>query len=376
MRMDNTVKLMVIDIDVNKGALPKYLQDEDIKITTDRKIQEDACKIKELCEQMSCPVYIEDSGYKGRHCWFFFDEPITARGARELAGSILKRVGEPPQNIHREIFPKQDVVSPDALGSVIKLPLGLHKASGQRCLFVDSEGKHSADQLRILREIKLISKDDVWKMKKSLQAGLTGIAEEPSDMVKKIITGCNVLRFLVNKAKETGDLSHTERLVILYSLGHLNNEGKGYIHQVMSCCLNYNQHYTERWIRRLKPEMKPISCAKIRDWLSDITPGIGCYCKFNLSKRAYPSPVLHARPEATAGARRQTTSLPPVEPVEKAIPYQQINGETANMLVTEYIHLKREMEGMSKKIQDTDARLNALFDNKGIDSLPTELGLL
>ncbi|MDI6793736.1 MAG: CRISPR-associated primase-polymerase type A1 [bacterium] len=410
-RMDNTVKLMVIDIDVNKGALPKYLQDEETKITTDRKIQEDVARIKELCEQMGCPVYIEDSGYKGRHCWFFFEEPIEAREARGLAKSILKRVGEPPQNLHREMFPRQDVVSPDALGSVIKLPLGIHKASCRRCLFVDSNGRPYPDQIQVLREIKLISQDDVQRMKKSLQAGLTRAGEEPSDDVKKIMAGCKVIRFLVNKAKETGDLSHTERLVILYSLGHLDDEGKQYIHQVMSCCLNYNQRYTERWVRRLKPDINPISCAKIRDWLSDITPGIGCYCDFKLGRGAYPSPVLHVKPKAT---KRIVASRPVLEPPERpetiskenetcmspevvrslppgeasirdniALPLAgqdretlSLEEEAVNVLVKEYIRLKREREGISKKIQDADDRLNATFDSKGINSLVTELGLL
>jgi len=58
-----------------------------------------------------------------------------------------------------------------------------------------------------------------------------------------------------------------------------------HIHQVMSYCMNYNQHYTEKWIKRLSPDIKPISCAKIRDWLSDITP----YEKMITDLFKYPS---------------------------------------------------------------------------------------
>ncbi len=83
-------------------------------------------------------------------------------------------------------------------------------------------------------------------MKESLQTKGIMTTEEPSESVNKLLGGCKVIRFLVNKAKETGELSHTERLVILYSLGHLDDAGKQHIHQVMSYCLNYNQHYTER----------------------------------------------------------------------------------------------------------------------------------
>lgn len=50
--------------------------------------------------------------------------------------------------------------------------------------------------------------------------------------------------------------------------------------------------------------------------------------------------------------------------------------DSLNVLVKEYIRLKREREGISKKIQEADDSLNATFDSKGIDSLPTELGLL
>lgn len=38
--------------------------------------------------------------------------------------------------------------------------------------------------------------------------------------------------------------------------------------------------------------------------------------------------------------------------------------------------LKREMERMSKRIQDVDGSLNTLLNEKGADSIPTELGLL
>ncbi len=407
MRADNTVKLAVIDIDVNKSVMLKYTQDREIRTTLVSKIQKDARKINHLADELGIPVYIEDSGYKGRHLWFFFSEPVKASDVRNLAKAIVKRVGEPPKEEHREIFPKQDRVASDALGCLVKLSLGIHKATGRHCLFIDSNGRAYDNQILFLKNIKQITEKDVREAIRTLQTGFRKqiFKEVENAKIKKIVEGCRVIKFLIDKAKEKGHLTHSERLVILYSLGHLGDEGKRYIHQIMSNCLNYDFDYTQRWINRLKNNAHPISCPKIRDWLSDITPGIGCYCEFDLPKGTYPSPLLFVDPKATSkdvlnkervtneetklisekGSSKETTI------VESHLSSRQLENnlvetspkmedlssvDDVDTLISQYVELKNSKRALNEKLQQCKAKLNALFNRKATDSLPCRFGTL
>ncbi|MBE0479185.1 hypothetical protein IBX65_08760, partial [Candidatus Aerophobetes bacterium] len=407
MRADNTVKFMVIDIDVNKNEMVKCTQDEKIKAELTLKIQKDAKAIKSLAGELNIPAYIEDSGYKGKHIWFFFLEPLKASEVRNLVKALVKRVGEVPEGIHREIFPKQDKVARDALGSLIKLPLGIHKATGRRSFFVDSQGKPYGNQILFLQDIKQITEKQVREVIINLQRGFRGgeFRKVEDAKIKKIVQGCRVIKFLVNKAKEKSHLTHFERLVLLYSLGHLGDEGKQYLHQVMSDCFNYDFNYTQRWIHRLRVNAHPISCPKIRDWLSDITPVVGCYCEFDLSEGVYPSPLLFVNPRATSRdvlnerkeSHEEENFIPETTPdkevavTESSSPLEKSwenliepfpkreklsFPEDIDALVNEYVELRNSRKALDEKFQQCKAKLSALFDKKSTDSLSCRLGTL
>lgn len=77
------------------------------------------------------PVYLERSGGgKGWHVWLFFDEPVPAAKARELAFAVVPRdvplerggFAEPENNKGLEVFPKQDKARNDGYGNLIWLP--------------------------------------------------------------------------------------------------------------------------------------------------------------------------------------------------------------------------------------------------------------
>lgn len=406
-RADNTVKLMVIDIDVNKSIIMKSTQDKEIGDTLISEIQKEARKIKSLADELGISVYIEDSGYKGRHLWFFFAEPVKASETRNLAKAIIKRVGEPPEGIHREIFPKQDRIASDALGCLIKLPLGIHKGAGRRSLFIDIDGRVYDNQILFLQNIKQITEKEVREAIRILQTGFRKeiFKEVENAKIEKILEGCRVIKFLVNKAKEKGHLTHSERLVLLYSLGHLSKEGKQYIHQTMSNCLNYDFNYTQRWINRLQATAYPISCPKIRDWLSDITPVIGCYCEFDLPVGAYPSPLLFVDskatsrdtlnqkkvvnketkliPESTPEKETATAELPlPLKQSEKTLMETSSQMEdlppidNIDTLINQYVDLKNSKKALDEELKQCEAKLNALFDSKATDSLSCRFGIL
>jgi hypothetical protein len=88
------------------------------------------------------PAYLEQSR-RGGHLWFFFAEPLAGREARKFAKGI--------QDKYRiedcEIFPKQDNLL-DGPGSLLRLPFGIHRLSGQRYSFYRSNSEPLGSTIR------------------------------------------------------------------------------------------------------------------------------------------------------------------------------------------------------------------------------------
>ena len=91
--------------------------------------------------QLQLPYLTEFSGRKGYHIWVFFQKPVQNRTARELGRLVTP---------DHEIFPKQDVIAEGGLGNLVKAPLGIHRVTGKRCLFVGRDMKVLPDQLKAL----------------------------------------------------------------------------------------------------------------------------------------------------------------------------------------------------------------------------------
>lgn len=69
---------------------------------------------------------VEFSGRKGFHVWLFLEDYMPASVVRRAGLGALQAAGLP---MSTEVFPKQDKV--EDLGNLVKLPLGIHRVSGQ-----------------------------------------------------------------------------------------------------------------------------------------------------------------------------------------------------------------------------------------------------
>ena len=96
---------------------------------------------------------IEFSGCKGWHLWVFFQQMVPNSAVRGAGRAALAQAGL--ANV--EMFPKQDVVSEERPGSLIKFPAGVHQATGKRCVFVDEEGRPHGDQFDFILSVKRTS---------------------------------------------------------------------------------------------------------------------------------------------------------------------------------------------------------------------------
>jgi hypothetical protein len=88
------------------------------------------------------PAYLEKSR-RGGHIWVFFKAPVAGSSARSFAQAIVGKLGLDSV----EIFPKQDEVG-DGLGSLIRMPFGVHRITGRRYGFFGSGGEPLGMTLR------------------------------------------------------------------------------------------------------------------------------------------------------------------------------------------------------------------------------------
>ncbi len=78
--------------------------------------------------ELPLPSYLESSR-RGGHLWFFFAEPVDGATARAFGMEVANRF-----DLEAEVFPKQG--HSDGPGSCIRLPLGVHRKTGDRYPFV------------------------------------------------------------------------------------------------------------------------------------------------------------------------------------------------------------------------------------------------
>ncbi|MFZ2071647.1 MAG: CRISPR-associated primase-polymerase type A1 [Halobacteriota archaeon] len=368
---EDRVCLSVIDIDIDQKALLEYAKDDKETTKLHQLTHQDAVKIASVCDELKIPVLIEDSGYKGRHLWFFFGECIPAKLARLLLKFIADRAGKPGGGIHREIFPTYNKRRGKEYGPLIKLPLGIHKRTNRRCLFLDREGNPLPDQMMALSQVRQINQQKVEEI--ILTYGVKSRAaprkrEAESSLVQSVLSGCKVINYLVNKARETHYLNNAERVTLLYTFGHLGQEGEDFLHKVISNCINYDYEYTEKKIRKMKSF--PISCPKIREKHEDIALDLGCNCDFKIPPGGYPSPILHAL--------RQAKTWPPQSLTAESTTTEEDNVilEDINAKLKRYIELRKQLSGVEKSIQRIEADMGSYFDKAGTDSITTEYGVL
>jgi hypothetical protein len=82
------------------------------------------------------PHYMEFSGRKGAHVWVFFDDPIPSEDVYQFLRDIAGQIKFDKRIFHIELFPKQ--ARTDGDGNLIKLPLAIHRVTGNQSFWCDS----------------------------------------------------------------------------------------------------------------------------------------------------------------------------------------------------------------------------------------------
>lgn len=322
-RMDNSVLFMAFDFDITREALSaKHLAGRSQVLSRLMAwVQSVSQRLVDLGRSYQLHGLIEESGWKGRHVWFFFQEPTPAIAARRIGQWLLDRLGPLPEHISVEFFPKQSRLEHDKLGNLIKLPLGIHRVTGKRCLFLDEKGRPFKDAFAPLHHPQKASRQAVQALLQEVSAvssrpsprgetrsgrdanqaqDLSGFGYErmshvpdptvhPDDSpeLQWLLGHCPVLRELVTAIEAGKLLSPDAQHVLLYTVGHLPS-GPSLLRHLLGSILNALPAAFPT--TRLKGY--PMSCPKIRRRVPEVAGSVDCHCVFG-ETGSYPNPLLH-----------------------------------------------------------------------------------
>lgn len=129
-------------------------------------------KLRDMAQNLDAEgitSYLETSR-RGGHLWLF-TPPTQGKDIRRIGKQLLKEHGIE----HVELYPKQDALITGP-GSLMRLPLGIHRVTGKRYSFKTVDGKPLAPTIR--EQIAVLAHPDVVPQT-FLDAAIAHIAEEP-----------------------------------------------------------------------------------------------------------------------------------------------------------------------------------------------------
>lgn len=259
--VEETTKFLTLDIDtkseVGKDVAQLYTQ-----------------ALNKACKRLNLNPILEDSGSKGYHLWLFFEKFIPTTDTLNLAKVVIANCSPPPEGVSVEIFPKQEKAAD--LGNLIKLPLGIHKKTGNRCWFLNGDltpvGQPSIeDQTEYLKSVKVCTHSEVLgivrreREKKKNQPKLKVEGVKSNADVEKMVESCPALEYLTQKAEETKNLTHDERLVLCSLATNLGQKGDEWVHRIIKNCADYDYKKTQYQLENYRQkERKPFGCEEIK----------------------------------------------------------------------------------------------------------------
>ena len=344
---------VALDLDIRRRVLEKARGDAEKIASLRSRVVNECARIHAELVDLGLRGIVEDSGYKGRHIWLFFERPLRATLAHRLGRLLLARLAPTDEHISLEVFPKQARLDRNQVGNLIKLPLGIHKVSGRRAMLLEPDGRVGKSPWVILRNAAILSLDRVDEVLRRLSKSKTeespvaplGDSELELDPkprtpeqpftrahfktiapLETLVSRCCVLRTLVHRAVEDRHLEHDERVVLAHSIGHLAAGPRAVNYLLDQCPALGPEHRLKR------PHTgHPISCPRIRQRLPNLTSNQDCHCMFPDRPDHYPTPLLHVDGRQLVESDDSDASAEEAATIEVANAYRQLLSDQARL---------------------------------------------
>ena len=248
-------------------------------------------RIKEAAHKAGGSPLIEYSGGKGYHFWFFYESRISAGAAKDFVQRIKDLTAPDLRMFNLEVFPKQRQLSGKGLGNLVKLPLGVHRATGKRSVFLECRDRGIDAQLDFLAAVKPVSADDMKAAREAAAQEKVTVhprwekwASEYPELYT-LETRCPPIGRLIAACRERNALNQREEKVLFQTIGFLPR-GRQLMHYLLAFDTEYNPHLVDYKLSRIRGT--PLGCRRIHSLLE--FPGD--YCQLP-NTDSYPHPLLH-----------------------------------------------------------------------------------
>lgn len=297
---NNNIKFAVFDVDFKKN-----FGDYHNALNLCKKVAMNIC---ERLKAEGIKYYVEFSGNRGYHIWIFFDRWLQAYKIRFILKKIVEGISTDDQ-VSIEIFPKQSDTG-GGLGNLIKLPLGIHKKTKNRCPFVDENFEPIQNQLDYLLKIEPNDSDMIEKLyeefskehSSNIQPSEQKIEKpskvKPSSQVKKLIRreieptaklnlfnamvqACYPLKQIYEKIDKLGYITEDEEYIMVAACAAAGNS-KEFLSDLFKKTINYSQSKLHALINRVGTV--PITCEEIKRTILNKSLALSidqCNCKFS-----------------------------------------------------------------------------------------------
>jgi len=322
-RRDGTVRMAVLDIDIAAKTLLRHRYDDERLSELRQRALSAARSLLGAAESLGLAPVVEDSGGRGYHLWFLFEDPVPAERARAVLLAVRDHAGALPDGINLEVFPAHDRAEPEVPGNRMRLPCGVHPVTRRASRILDRQMQTVAHPLQAILGARRIARCD-------LERCLTGTvrpapaAVAAADPVTTMLDGCAVLKALVGKAADLRHLAHHERWVLASCLKPLGEAREAAVHRIIGQCQNYDRSQTGKNLRRIYDQ--PIGCRRIQLMLPGLTTTKVCRCRLPQRAGRYPSPtclvgILPIRPgdDPAKCPSRNTSGTTRPTPPERAV---------------------------------------------------------
>ncbi len=174
------------------------------------KWQEECSQVATIIDEYDFPYILERSqSGQGAHIWFFFQQPITAKIARQFCSSFLTLAMEKSSIIkmssYDRIFPTQDTVPKKGFGNLIALPLEGIARQDSNSVFIDKTFTVFENQWGALKNTKKIAEIEIHsfleKVGDNFDAGKVGMDYDSNDNLQLSITEKTIELTLENGIK-------------------------------------------------------------------------------------------------------------------------------------------------------------------------------
>lgn len=309
--------ILVLDLD-NKSDLDKA--------------KKEAEEIQKILLGRDIDSYIEFSGMKGYHIWIFFYEYIEIDRLNSWIERILEKTSL-TSNI--EIRPKKEIIAESE--EIIKLPLGIHPISNERCVFLDIVSIND-----IVLNYFVDNEDKVFEF--------LNLIESEYKSLYDISKNCSIVRDIITFGIVNRNISHSNRLILSYIFSNIEN-GRDFIHLIMENMSNYNYNITDKFISKA-PE-HPISCKKLKEYFK--SGEINCRNCIFPNIVAYKTPILHCND---------------IQFIEL-----HIKSEIKS-IIDSMVEFQKERKEIDKKISKLNKKLDGLYSQLESDEVQLDMGKL